>query len=78
MRDRNKTKGRGGGKKTIIPLRRRANNIKERKIEKKSHSLPLHFLSRTNKENHIEETRRVREDLDIERQDKRRRKPRRS
>jgi len=53
MRDRNKTKGGGGEKKTVIRLRRRANDIKERKIEKKSHSLPLHFLSRTNKENHM-------------------------
>ena len=78
MSDRNKTKGGEGEKKTVIRLRRRANDIKERKIEKKSHSLPLHFLSRTNKENHMRGNRRVREDLDIKRQDKRRRKPRRS
>jgi len=56
---------------------------KKEKNENKNHSLPLHFLSRTNKENHMqstiwEETRRVREDLDIKRQDKRRRKPRSS
>jgi hypothetical protein len=54
MRDRNKKKR----------VRRKLSSFKggelmtekKKKGEKKSHSLPLHFLSRTNKENHMQST----------------------
>jgi len=55
MRDGNKKKG---GERRKLSSLEEAELIAEKKEkrEKKSHPLPLHFLSRTNKGNHMQST----------------------